>query len=58
MKQSNGGQTAMDMENLFNYETYWSWKHCSWNLIHLCWSYIRNHADRNWQISIKEKEAH
>lgn len=30
----------------------------SWNLIHLCWSYIRNHADRNWCKFIKEKEAH
>lgn len=44
-------------ENLFNNETYGCWKHRTWNLIHLFWTRIRNHADRNRCESVKEKEA-
>ena len=44
-------------ENLLNNETYRCWKHRAWNLIHLYWTCIWNHADHHRCESVKEKEA-
>ncbi len=59
MKQSNGGQIAMDMEKIYLTMKRTGAGNIVLGILSICVGlYIRNHADRNWCKFIKEKEAH
>lgn len=48
----------MDMEKIYlTMKRTCCWKHRAWNLIHLYWTCIWNHADHHRCESVKEKEA-